>query len=116
MGASPVGAPTGSPGKSANALAQVREAIKLLEMALPSLPTGSDPYKAVLSSIQSVSKHVSPADEVPGVQQTALRDLQQGAGKNAMLQQVMKSMGGAEGAPGGAPGGQPGGMPAPPPM
>jgi len=100
MGSSPVESPSGSPGKSANALAKAREAIKLLESVLPELPTGSEPYKAVLSSIQGLSKHISPTDEVPGVQQTALRDLQQSAGKNAMMQQVMNSMGGAGGAPG----------------
>lgn len=112
MGSSPVESPSGSPGKSANAMAKVREAVKLLETALADLPTGSDPYKAVINSIQSISRHVSPSEEVPGVQQTALRDLQQGAGKNAMLQQVMRSMGGGEGGqPGGMPGGAPGGMP-----
>lgn len=111
MGSSPVSAPTGNPGKSAAALAKAREAVKLLEAALPDLPTGSDPYKAVLSSIQGISKHISPADEVPGVQQTALRDLQQSAGKGAMMQQLMRSMGGGEGAPGAGGGAAPGGMP-----
>ncbi len=108
MGSSPVESPSGNPGKSANALAKAREAIKLLEAVLPELPTGSEPYKAVLSSIQGLSKHISPSDEVPGIQQTALRDLQQNAGKSAMMQQVMNSMGGAAG-------GAPGGGAAPPP-
>lgn len=114
MGASPVGVPSGAPGQSANALAKVREAIKILEAALPALPTGSDPYKSVLSAIQSISKHVSPSDEIPGVQQTALRDIGQQSSQNAMLQQLMRSMGSAS--PGGAPGGgasPPGAPPAP---
>lgn len=112
MGSSPVAAPSGSPGKSANALAIVREALKLLESVLPQLQAGSDPYKSVLSSIQSISKHVSPSDEVPGIQQQALRGLQQQAGKDAMMQQVMRSMGGGGDAGGmGAPGGG-----QPPPM
>lgn len=81
-------------------MAQVREAIKILETALPKLQTGSDPYKSVLSAIQSISKHVAPSAEVPGVQQTALRDLQQTAGKDAMLQSVMRSLGGAGGGAG----------------
>jgi len=115
MGASPLGVPTGSPGSNANALSQVREAIKILEKALPNLPTGSDPYKAVLSAIQSVSRHVTPSAEVPGVQQTTLRDMQQNAQQSGMLQSVMRSLGGGGGGPPG-PAGLParsGGPPAP---
>ena len=108
MGASPLGVPTGSPGSYANALSQVREAIKILEKALPNLPTGSDPYKAVLSAIQSVSRHVTPSAEVPGVQQTTLRDMQQNAQQSGMLQSVMRSLGGGGGGPPG-----PAGLPAP---
>jgi hypothetical protein len=109
MGASPLGVPTGSPGGNANALSQVREAIKILEKALPDLPTGSDPYKAVLSAIQSVSRHVTPSAEVPGVQQTTLRNMQQSAQQSGMLQSLMRSLGGAGAA--GSPGGM--GLPAP---
>jgi hypothetical protein len=117
MGASPMGPPTGNPGQQANALAQVREAVKILEKALPELATGSEPYKAVLNAISSVSKHVSPSGEVPGVQQTALRDLQQGAQSSGMMQSLMRSLAGAgQGAPGGpspaSSGGPPGGLPA----
>jgi len=108
MGASPLGVPTGSPRSNANPLSQVREAIKILEKALPNLPTGSDPYKAVLSAIQSVSRHVTPSAEVPGVQQTTLRDMQQNAQQSGMLQSVMRSLGGGGGGPPG-----PAGLPAP---
>lgn len=98
MGASPVGVPTGSPGKGANALAQVREALNLLTKVLPDLQPGSDPYKAVYDAIGKISKHVSPSDEVPGVQQTALRGLGQDAQKSSMMQSLMRSMGGGAGA------------------
>jgi hypothetical protein len=109
MGASPVSVPTGSPGKSANALAQVREAIKILEKALPELPAGSAPYNDILASISKISKHVSPSDEIPGLQKTALRGLAQDAQKSAMMQSLMRSMG-----EGGAAPPSPGGAPQPP--
>jgi len=112
MGAGPLSAPTGSPGQSANALSKVREAIKILIEALPELPMGSEPWKATNAAIQNLGKHVSPSDEVPGVQQTQLRGLQQSAGKDAALQSLMRSMGGGGAA---APGAAPGGAP-PPPM
>ncbi len=107
IGASPVSVPTGSPGANAGAMSKVREAIGILQQALPELPPGTDPHKAVLNAISSISKYVGPSNAVPGVQQTALRDLQQNAGKNAMLQQVMSSLGGANAGGGGPPGGAP---------
>ena len=83
-------------------MAKVREAINILQGALPEFPAGSDPHKAVLNAISSISKYVAPSAEVPGVQQTALRDLQSQASKSAMLQQVMQSLGGGKAGPGGA--------------
>lgn len=100
MGASPVGVPTGSPGKSANALAKVREALKLLTDTLPELEPSSPPYKAVYDAIGKISKHVPPSAEVPGVQHTALRNLAQNAQQSSMMQSLMRSMGSQ---PGGAP-------------
>jgi len=110
MGASPLGAPSGNPGQSANSMSQVRMALDMLQKALPGLPMGSDPHKAVLSFIQSVSKSIPPSAEIPGVQQTGMRDLQQQAQQSAMMQQLMRSMGG--GAGGNVPGG---GASSPPP-
>lgn len=109
MGASPVSVPSGNPGSAASALAQVREAYKLLEQSLPTLPTGSEPHKAVLSTLNSLAKIVPASAEVPGVQQTQLRNLQQSAGQNAQLTQLMRSLGGdkAAGSSPAAPGAAP---------
>jgi hypothetical protein len=93
MGSSPMSVPTGSPGAQAGAMAKVREAINILQQVLPSIPLGSEPHKAIMSAISGMSKYIPPSAEVPGVQQTALRDLQKNAGQNAMLQQVMGSLG-----------------------
>jgi hypothetical protein len=98
MGASPVGVPSGNPGAQAAAMAKIASAIKILEQALPTLPTGSDPYKSVLSAIQSISKHVNPSDATPGVDQTALRGLQQDAARSGPLQSLMRSLGGGQSA------------------
>lgn len=103
MGSSPVSVPSGSPGSSAGAMAKVREAINIMQAALPNFPAGSEPHTKILAAIQSISKVVPPSAEVPGVQQTALRDMQQNAGQNAMLKQVMSSLGGANAGGGGQP-------------
>src|SRR5579864_7799899 len=89
MGSSPISVPSASPGAAAGAMSKVREAIKILQQALPQLPIGSEPHSKVMAAIQSISKVVPPSAEVPGVQQTALRDLARGGQQNAMLQQVM---------------------------
>ncbi len=111
MGASPISVPSGSPGSQAGAMSKVREAINILQAALPEFPPGSDPHKAVLSAISNISKYVQPSAEVPGVQQSALRDLQGQAQKSGMLQQVMSSLGGGAAGQGGG-GAPPPGMPA----
>lgn len=116
MGAAPNAVPTGSPGASANALSQVREAIKILEKSLAELPVGSDPYKSVLNAISSMAKFVPASAEIPGAQQTTARNLMADAQKSAMMNMVSSSLGGA-GAGGAPPGGaSPGGAPAAPPM
>ncbi len=74
-------------------MTKVREAVKLLEMALPALPTGSDPHKAVIDAIQKLAKAVPATNEVPGVQMTTLMGLQEQAGQDAMLKQLAGSMG-----------------------
>jgi len=112
MGAGPLAVPSGNPGANANSLAQVREAIKILQEALPGLPMGSDPWKAVNSAMSSLGRHVSSGDEVPGIQKTTQQGIQKSSDQQAMLAQVMKSLGGggpAAGAPGAAPGLTPGG-------
>jgi hypothetical protein len=83
-------------------MSKVREAINILQAALPELGIGTEPHKAVMNAISSISKYVPPSAEVPGVQQTALRDLAQNAQKNAMLKQVMSSLGGGNAGGGGA--------------
>jgi len=102
MGSSPISTPSGSPGANAGAMSKVREAINILQAALPELGIGTEPHKAVMNAISSISKYVPPSAEVPGVQQTALRDLAQNAQKNAMLKQVMSSLGGGNAGGGGA--------------
>ena len=65
----------------------------MLNKALPNLPAGSDIWKAISQAITSISKLAPPSGQTPGVQRTQLQSLMQNAGRNAMLQQVMGSLG-----------------------
>ena len=91
--ASPAGEPSGNPGAVADGLTQVREATNMLEMALPKLEIGSETHKAVLDSIQKLSKIVPSSAAVPGVQNTTLLGLQKKAQEDAMLAQLARGMG-----------------------
>jgi hypothetical protein len=115
MGASPLGVPSANPGSQAASISQMREAIKILEKALPGLQLGSEPHTATLNAIKALARHASPSSEIPGVQQTELRNLQASAGKDAALQQLMRSMGSTGGPAGQAPGAPAGGTGMTPP-
>lgn len=97
--ADPSSMPTPDAGLAADSLSKVREAVHLLEMALPGLPLGTEPHKKVLSAIQSISTVVPPSSEVPGVQMTQLAGLAQRAQQSQMLQQLTQAMGSGENVP-----------------
>lgn len=112
MGASPAAMPGPNPGMQADALTKINTAIGILTQAMGGLQPGTEIHKSVLNSIQSLSKVAPASDAVPGVQQTALRDLAGQAEQSQMLQAIMQQqMAGGGGAPGAAPGGPPQGMP-----
>lgn len=103
MTATPAAAPTPNPGAEANALGKVRQAVQLLQLALPEVPLGADVHKAITGAISSLSKHAPAADAAPGTQMSALRDLAHAAQQQAPLIALMRARQGAPAAPGGAP-------------
>ena len=102
-GFNPASKATGNPGETAAALAQVREAVNLLQAILPKLPIGTEPHKAVMDSVQKLSKIVPSGDMQPGVQNTALQNLQNQRQESAPLQQMLAAMGKPQGMGGQAP-------------
>jgi len=108
--AGPAGPRTGNAGMAADAMTKVREAVHLLEMALPGFEVGSEPHKAVLKMIQDGSKLAPPKQEGAGVQQTTLAGLMERAKQMQQLQALQGSMQPPGGAPpaGAAPPTQPG--------
>ena len=110
QGFNPAAKATGNPGETAAALAQVREAVNLLQVSLPSLPVGSDPHKAVLEAISKLSKVVPTGDMQPGVQNTALQGLQTQRQQSAPLMSMLAAMGKPQGLGGQPPQQQPEGQ------
>lgn len=105
----PASPPTGNPGLAADAMSKMREAIKLIELALPGLPPGTDAHKDTIDALGKLSKAFPATEEIPGVQKTQLQGLAQNADKSAMMQAVMRMAqgGGDQAPPPGAPPPQP---------
>jgi hypothetical protein len=97
MGSSPASSLSGNPGLAANASSQVHEAVKLLQIALPNLPIGTPPHAAVVKAVDALAKAFPAAEQQPGVQATALRDLQHNSQQQAPLMALMRQMGGGQG-------------------
>lgn len=97
--ADPASAPTPDAGSAVQAMSQVREAVRMLEMALPQLPLGSEPHKKVLDAIQNLSKAVPPSNDVPGVQMTTLAQVGQQAQQSQALQALTAAMGQGQNVP-----------------
>jgi hypothetical protein len=90
----PLAQPSGNPGQAANAVAQIREALQLLQHALPNVPVGSELHDAVLSTITKLTK-VAPASEAsPGIQKTAAIANAQQTQQEQPMASLMRALGG----------------------
>jgi hypothetical protein len=107
MGSAPISAPSGNPGQVASGLAQLREAIKIMEKALPALQPGSEPYKAVLNSMNSLTKYIPPTAEVAGMAKNVASGLLNDAQKGGAMSMVQGALAPAGASAGGGGGGAP---------
>lgn len=115
-GAGPAVAPHGNPGNQMESLGKLKQAVTMLQEALPGIPMGTTLHKNVMSSISNIGKHMSEMQDSP---QMKMQNLLSMIAK--IKQQAPQA--GLAGAMGGQPGGAPGGAPmtpmlggAPPPQ
>lgn len=93
-GSMPLNQKSGNPGQAANATAQIREALQLLQHALTSVPVGTEAYESVLKCISTLSKNFPAAEASPGIQKTAsLANAQQTQQQQPMVN-LMRAMAG----------------------
>lgn len=115
MTPTPAASPTANLGAQSHAAGQVKQALIMLETALPQLALESPLHGAVRKSINDLAKHLPAASaSSPGLQNSMVRDLALRQQQQSPLIAAMMARGAAPG--GAAPGGQPqsGGMPASP--
>lgn len=77
----PIPAPQGNPGNVHAAVLKIKNALNLLQEALPMIPLGSDIHTGVLKATTDLSRHMkdaepSPASEMQSLMQTARQSAQ----------------------------------------
>lgn len=72
----PAASPSANPGDEAHAAMQIRQALQLLQEALPKISLESPLHAAVTNSVKSLAKHVAGGGAgAAALDQSALRDL-----------------------------------------
>lgn len=75
MTPTPAAAPSANLGAQAHAAGQMKQALHMIEMALPNLPLDSPLHKVATSFITGAAKHLAQGGQDQGIQQSMLRDL-----------------------------------------
>src|ERR1700753_3838803 len=100
VGGAPIAAPSHSPGSEAAALAEVAQAVKVLQDAFGKLDPMGDPAKKVLDAIKKLSDVAPITKAAPGIGPEAMRNLASQAQKQAPLEMLLRQQ--AAQPPGGA--------------
>lgn len=93
FGSSPATSPTPDRGSQVKALSQLRVAVRILEMLVPTLGAGSEPGQAVLKAITTLSKFVPPGSTAGGVEKNTMQDLLMQQAQQSPMMAAMKAMG-----------------------
>lgn len=108
MTPNPAAAPSANLGAEAHAAGQVKQALIMLETALPQIGLQSPLHKAVTSAITNLAKHLPAGSaQQSGIQESMLRDLALKAKQQSPMIAAMQGGGPPPGAAGAPPGGMP---------
>lgn len=80
----PVSQPSANPGNTAAAMLKIKNALHLLQEALPNLPMGDELHTVVLQTVTKLSKVAGGLPEHPGLQQQDLLGMMRRLGSNPM--------------------------------
>lgn len=75
---------SGSPGNVSAAMLDLKNALNLLQRALPNLPMGDELHSTVLQCVTKLSKSASSIPEQPGLQQQSMLSMIRSMGANPM--------------------------------
>lgn len=106
----PATAPQPNAGNQAAAMNDLRNALSMMEKALPAIPLGSPLHSEILSLTSKLAKHLAPGDGNQGLELQSLLQMARQASQGGPMAALAKM-----GAPDGG-GAAPPAMPAPPAM
>src|SRR5271170_3416887 len=84
--------PQGNPGNSAAAMMQVRNAVQMLEKALPSIPLGSPLHAKIQKVTTELVKELSQGDENQGLQLQSLVQMMRSQAQQQPMSALSKLM------------------------
>ena len=87
----PVTTPQPNMGNSVKAMSDIRNAVKMLESALPNIPMGSPLHAEILNSTKSIIKHLQQGDGSAGLDLMSLLQMARGASQAQPMQALMKA-------------------------
>lgn len=90
VGGAPIAAPSHSQGSEAAALAEVAQAVKILQDAFGKMDPMGDNAKKVLKSIEKLSDVAPVTKAAPGIGPEAMRNLASQAQKQAPLEMLLR--------------------------
>lgn len=73
--------PQGNPGNAASAMLEVRNAVQMLEKALPGIPMGSPLHEKIMKVTSELVKELSQGDENQALQMQSLVQMMRSAGQ-----------------------------------
>jgi len=88
----PVTQPSANPGNASAAMLDIKNALNLLQRALPNLPMGDELHGTVLQCVTKLSKAASNIPEQPGLQQQSMLSMMRTMGQNPMASALNKML------------------------
>lgn len=95
----PVSQPQSNQGNVAAGMEMIKNAINMLQQALPLLPMGGELHDSAVNSVKMLSKHVESTQENQGLQMSGLVELIKNMSANAPMQQMAAAFPDASGQP-----------------
>ena len=88
----PVTQQSSNPGNASAAMLDIKNALNLLQKALPNLPMGDELHGTVLQCVTKLSKAASSIPEQPGLQAQSLMQMMRSMGQNPMQAALSKML------------------------
>lgn len=91
--------PQGNAGNAVKAMSDVRNAVKMLETALPNVPMGTPLHTEILNTTKALLKHLQPGDASPGLDLMSLLQMARNNSQAQPMQTLARAFPNAQNAP-----------------